>query len=216
MLMLARGWDPQHKIKLCFGCWRFCRYGPDSKAIYGKLERDRTCHNKVDEWKKNWEILLWSKPWPMPNNRIRCPMCVLDNQPLLCTTKMFKSQAQAGPPIRKTQDQLYMHQERMTAKYDKKQALKAERDTTITSMHSARRGKAAVNAEWLAEKLAKNLVLKTENEIPHAEEAKDTKSQVAEEETVKPENQKPVQDHEAVTQHSPASCTSDWASKESA
>jgi hypothetical protein len=82
------------------------------------------------------------KPWPAPSNRIRCPSCVLDGHGLAFTTKRFRADAEYGTwngtdektvVMAKQVDGnkgggktgLYMHEERMSIKYDQKKARKA-------------------------------------------------------------------------------------------
>ena len=99
MLLLAAGWIPQEKMKLCLGCWRFAPFGPSSEETWKIMQMATGCSKKRRQWEYDWEDSLWLKGLPahdVKDERVRCPMCVLYDQDLLLTTKSHWKSAKFG------------------------------------------------------------------------------------------------------------------------
>ena len=104
MLLLARGWIPWWRTKLCYACWRFVPYGSKSKDRWLWLERLELCQKKKEQWKANWEVQLWLGGTQQDRKdtrdfRIRCPMCVLYDQALRLPGESMVQKICEGPQL---------------------------------------------------------------------------------------------------------------------
>ena len=109
MVALARGWVPKHKLKLCFGCWRFMPYGRVAKKKYYAMEKARSCHLHRKDWLDNWEVKVWLRQLRATKNdwkefiadcRIRCPVCVLEDHVIYVRNKRYRKKVLEGPQVK--------------------------------------------------------------------------------------------------------------------
>ena len=93
--LLAKGWIPKDRVRVCWGCWRFLTYGPVSRAQWVKQLGHECCLHvqiqRVERWLQNWEIRTWlgeivesadGTLVSARDKRIRCPSCTVKDFPV--------------------------------------------------------------------------------------------------------------------------------------
>jgi hypothetical protein len=59
-----KSWIPKDRVRVCWGCWRFFKYGPNSRYHWTQQLTNKACafglwSGKVHKWLDNWEIRTW-------------------------------------------------------------------------------------------------------------------------------------------------------------